>query len=80
MMRMEKAVCEVGRLPSVYTPHVFNPDLRFASAVDEGADRVVSSGAADVQLGPVPRLDQTDEVRTLLLHKDTKHQSQLNRI
>lgn len=70
-MQMKKAVyvCRVPRdhLLGLYIPQVFNPNLRFASAVDEGADWIVSSCPADVQLSPVPRLHQTDEVRTLLL-------------
>lgn len=44
-----------------------NADLRFAAAVDEGADRVVGSRPTDVQLGAVPRLDQADEVGALVL-------------
>lgn len=70
-MQMGKAVCYVDvprdLLPGWHIPQVFNPNLRFASAVDKGADWIVSSCATDVQLSPVPRLDQTDEVGTLLL-------------
>lgn len=49
------------------TAVVINADLRFAAAVDEGADRVVGSRPADVQLCAVPRLDQADEVGALVL-------------
>lgn len=45
----------------------FNANLRSASAVDEGADWVVSSRSTDVQLSPVPGLDESNEVCTFVL-------------
>lgn len=51
----------------MYRKIIFDPYLRFASTVDKGTDWIVSSCPADVQLGPVPWLDQADEVRTFLL-------------
>lgn len=37
--------------------HSCNSNLRFASAVDKGADRIVSSCPTDVQVSPVPWLN-----------------------
>lgn len=54
-------------LLGLYIPQVLNPNLRFASTVDKGTDWIVSSCPTDVQLSPVPWLDETDEVCTLLL-------------
>lgn len=48
------------------------PHLRFAPAVDEGADGVVGAGAAHVEVGPVPGLDQADEVAALPLGRRGK--------
>src|SRR4029434_6318523 len=47
---------------------VFDKYLWFVASVHIGADRVVGSGSADVEMGPVPRFDHTDEVPTLNLH------------
>lgn len=43
----------------------------FASAVHVGAHRVVGARPAHVQVRPVPRLDQTDEITTLALRGET---------
>lgn len=65
VFRVDKKTCK--HLLSLYTASVFDTNLRFASAVDKGTDWIVSSCPTDVKLGPVPRLDQTNEVGTLLL-------------
>lgn len=74
MMQMDKAayVCWVDKktckqIVSLYTALVFDINLRFASAVDKGTDWIVSSCPTNIKLSPVPRLDQTNEVCTLLL-------------
>lgn len=61
-MQMEEATSSASTLF-----RVSGPNLRFASTVDKGTDWIVSSCATDIQLSAVPRLDQTDEVCTLLL-------------
>lgn len=43
------------------------PHLGFAPTVDKGADGVVGASAAHIEVGPVPGLDQADEVATLPL-------------
>lgn len=54
-----------------------NADLRFAAAVDKGADRVVGSGPTDVQLRAVPRLNQADEVGALVLETPEEKKGQM---
>lgn len=46
---------------------ILEADLRLVSSVNKGTDWIVGSGPTDVQLSAIPRLDQTDEVCTLLL-------------
>lgn len=63
---MEKAVY-AAKITSLASTVLSNSNLRFASTVDKGADWVVSSCSTDIQVSPVPRLNQTNEVCTLLL-------------
>ena len=56
-----------GRAPAQPHPIPPTPHLGFAPTVDEGADGVVGAGATHVEVGPVPGLDQADEVAALPL-------------
>lgn len=47
--------------------------LRLASSVHIGADGVVRPCSAHIQMGPVPRFDQADEVSTFPLKEETKN-------
>lgn len=53
---------------------VFQAYLRPASSVHVGADGVVGARPAHVQVGAVPRLDQTDEVSAFALREDGRRE------